>query len=69
MCLVLVSDNVLGNLSTIVKIVVLPIASGLGLDAVTSDALVGVAGSIVGLILALVDARYPNTFMDKSVEE
>lgn len=65
----MVSDNVLGNLSTVVKIVVLPIASGLGLDAVTSDALVGVAGSIIGLILALIDARYPNTFMDKSVEE
>lgn len=65
----MVSDNVLGNLSTVVKIVVLPIASGLGLDAVTSDALVGVAGSIIGLVLALVDARYPNTFMDKSVEE
>lgn len=65
----MVSDAVLGNLSSVVKIVVLPIASGLGLDAVTSDALVGVAGSIIGLVLALVDARYPNTFMDKSVEE
>lgn len=65
----MVSDAVLGNLSTIVKIVVLPIASGLGLDAVSSDALVGVAGSIVGLILALVDARYPNTFLDKSGKE
>ena len=63
-------DNTIGNISTIIKIVSMTIAgwiittiaaSGyhLGVDAET---LAAVIGAIIGLTLAYIDAKYPNTF-------
>jgi len=62
-------DNKIGNLSTIIKIVSMTIAGwiistlaaqgyNLGVDAVT---LASVIGAFIGLALAYIDAKYPNT--------
>jgi hypothetical protein len=63
-------DNTIGNLSTIIKIISMTTAGwiittiaatgyNLGIDAQT---LASVIGAIIGLILAYIDAKYPNTF-------
>jgi uncharacterized membrane protein YeaQ/YmgE (transglycosylase-associated protein family) len=62
-------DNKIGNISTIIKIISMTIAGwiistlaaqgyNLGVDAVT---LASVIGAIIGLALAYIDAKYPNT--------
>ena len=63
-------DNAIGNLSTIIKIISMTLAGwiisaiasqgyNLGVDATT---LASVIGAVIGLILAYIDAKYPNTF-------
>lgn len=63
-------DNTIGNISTIVKIVSMTIAGwiisalaaqgyNLGVDAAT---LASVIGAFIGLIIAYIDAKYPNSF-------
>ena len=63
-------DNTIGNISTIIKLLSMTIAGwiiatlaahgyNLGVDAAT---LASVIGAIIGLILAYIDARFPNTF-------
>ena len=64
------SDNLIGNTSTIIKFLALTIAGwiistlaaqgyNLGIDATT---LASVIGAVIGLILAYIDAKYPNSF-------
>ena len=63
-------DNAIGNLSTIIKIISMTLAGwiisaiasqgyNLGVDATT---LASVIGAVIGLMLAYIDAKYPNTF-------
>ena len=63
-------DNKIGNISTIVKFLALTMAGWiistlaaqgyeLGIDATT---LASVIGAIIGLCLAYIDAKYPNSF-------
>ena len=63
-------DNKIGNISTIVKMVSMTIAGWIisalaaqgynfGVDAAT---LASVIGAFIGLILAYIDAKYPNSF-------
>ena len=62
--------NYIGNISTIIKILSMTIAGwiittlatkgyNLGVDAAT---LASVIGAFIGLILAYIDAKYPNSF-------
>ena len=64
------SDNTIGNLSTIIKFLALTIAGwilstlaakgyNLGIDATT---LASVIGGFIGLVFAYIDAKYPNSF-------
>ena len=50
-----------GDISTIIKFIVMTIAPAVGLDEVTGDALVSVLVAVVGFLLAWVDASHPNT--------
>ena len=63
-------DNTIGNLSTIIKILSMTISGwiittiatqgyNLGVD---TETLASVIGALIGLILAYIDAKYPNTF-------
>lgn len=63
-------DNAIGNISTLIKIISMTLAGwiisaiasqgyNLGVDATT---LASVIGAIIGLMLAYIDAKYPNTF-------
>ena len=63
-------DNAIGNLSTIIKIISMTLAGwiisaiasqgyNLGVDATT---LASVIVAVIGLALAYIDAKYPNTF-------
>ena len=64
------SDNTIGNLSTIIKFLALTISGwilstlaaqgyNLGIDATT---LASVIGAFIGLAFAYIDAKYPNSF-------
>lgn len=55
-------DNLKGNITTIIKFVVMTIAPALGIDATTGDALVSVIVALIGFILAYFDAEHPNNF-------
>ena len=59
------SEAFKGNLTTVIKFVVMTVATGLGVDMATSDALVSVLVAVVFFILAYFDAKYPNTFLDE----
>lgn len=65
------SFDFVGDLSTVVKFVVMTVAPALGVDEVTGDALVSVVVAVVGFLLAYVDARYPNSlrFLGNGVED
>ena len=63
-------DNKIGNISTIIKMVSMTTAGWIitalaaagynfGVDAAT---LASVIGAIIGLLLAYIDAKYPNSF-------
>ena len=63
-------DNKIGNISTIIKFLSMTISGwiistllangyNLGIDATT---LASVIGAFIGLIIAYIDAKYPNTF-------
>lgn len=53
--------NYTGDISTIIKFIVMTIAPAVGIDEVTGDALVSVLVAVVGFILAWFDAAHPNT--------
>lgn len=55
-------DNLKGNITTIIKFVVMTAAPALGIDATTGDALVSVIVAIIGFILAYFDAENPNNY-------
>lgn len=54
-------DNVYGNLSTVLKFIVLIVAPYVAVYGIDQSTLYGVLSALLGLILAIVDARYPNT--------
>ena len=60
--------NHTGNISTIVKMVLLTVLPYIVADAQTQDQLISIILAIVGLIIAYVDAKYPNTlsFLDNA---
>ena len=58
--------NHTGNISTIVKMVLLTVLPYIVADAQTQDQIVSIILAIVGLLIAYIDAKYPNTlsFLD-----
>lgn len=57
-------NELLGNLTTIIKFVVMTIAPYLALTADMQNQLIAVIVSTIGFIFACFDAKYPNTIID-----
>ena len=59
-------SNHTGNISTIVKMILLTVLPYIIADTQTQDQVISIILAIVGLIIAYVDAKYPNTlaFLD-----
>jgi len=64
-------SNHTGNISTIVKMILLTVLPYIIADTQTQDQVVSIILAIVGLIIAYVDAKYPNTlsFLDNEAVE
>ena len=66
-------SNHTGNISTIVKMILLTVLPYIIADTQTQDQVTSIILAIVGLIIAYIDAKYPNTlaFLDNtpSLEE
>lgn len=66
-------SNHTGNISTIVKMILLTVLPYIIADTQTQDQVISIILAIVGLIIAYVDAKYPNTLSfldnDESLEE
>ena len=66
-------SNHTGNISTIVKMILLTVLPYIIADSQTQDQVISIILAIVGLIIAYVDAKYPNTlaFLDNeaTIEE
>lgn len=64
-------SNHTGNISTIVKMILLTVLPYIIADTQTQDQVVSIILAIVGLIIAYVDAKYPNTlsFLDNAEVE
>ena len=61
-------SNHTGNISTIVKMVLLTVLPYIIADTQTQDQVTSIILAIVGLIIAYIDAKYPNTlsFLDNA---
>ena len=61
-------SNHTGNISTIVKMILLTVLPYIIADTQTQDQVISIILAIVGLIIAYVDAKYPNTlaFLDNA---
>ena len=61
-------SNHTGNISTIVKMVLLTVLPYIIADSQTQDQVISIILAIVGLIIAYIDAKYPNTlsFLDNA---
>ena len=61
-------SNHTGNISTIVKMILLTVLPYIIADTQTQDQVISIILAIVGLIIAYIDAKYPNTlsFLDNS---
>ena len=59
-------SNHTGNISTIVKMILLTVLPYIIADSQTQDQVISIILAIVGLLIAYVDAKYPNTlsFLD-----
>jgi len=61
-------SNHTGNISTIVKMILLTVLPYIIADSQTQDQVISIILAIVGLIIAYIDAKYPNTlsFLDNA---
>lgn len=64
----MVNENLKGNVTTIVKFVVMTIASYFSVDAATQDKLISLVVAAIFLIFAYFDAKYPNTFIENKAD-
>lgn len=62
-------EDLIGNLTTIIKFIVMTIVPALGIDAAYQEPLTGAVVGVVGFILAFLDARYNNTFISQGEQE
>ena len=61
-------SNHTGNISTIVKMILLTVLPYIIADTQTQNQVISIILAIVGLIIAYIDAKYPNTlaFLDNA---
>lgn len=60
------NNELLGNITTIIKFVVMTIAPYLALTADMQNQLIAVLVAIIGFVLAYLDAKHPNTIIDNT---
>ena len=58
------NNELLGNITTIIKFIVMTIAPYLALTADMQNQLIALTVAIIGFILAYFDAKHPNTIID-----
>lgn len=62
------NNELLGNITTIIKFVVMTLAPYLALTADMQNQLIAILVAIIGFVLAYLDAKHPNTILDNNVE-
>lgn len=62
------NNELLGNITTIIKFIVMTIAPYLALTADMQNQLIAVIVATVGFIFACFDAKYPNTIIDTTTK-
>ena len=60
------TNELLGNITTIIKFIVMTIAPYLALTADMQNQLIAVLVAIIGFVLAYLDAKHPNTIIDNT---
>ena len=60
------NNELLGNITTIIKFIVMTIAPYIALTADMQNQLIAVLVAIIGFILAYFDAKHPNTILDNT---
>lgn len=60
-------NELFGNLTTIIKFVVMTIAPYLALTADMQNQLIAILVAVIGFILAYFDAKHPNTILDNTI--
>lgn len=60
------TDDFIGNLSTIIKIIICIIAPSLAIYLGTDEnTTITLLTAVAGLLFSLIDAKYPNTLLNK----
>lgn len=64
-------ENIKGNLSTVIKFIVMTVAPTVAANEALTNNVVSLAVAVIGFVLAYWDARYPNTIVEDpdSVED
>ena len=60
------NNELLGNITTIIKFIVMTIAPYLALTADMQNQLIAILVAIIGFVLAYLDAKHPNTILDNT---
>lgn len=60
------NNELLGNITTIIKFIVMTIAPYLALTADMQNQLIAILVAIIGFVLAYFDAKHPNTIIDNT---
>ena len=59
-------NELLGNITTIIKFIVMTTAPYLALTADMQNQLIAILVAIIGFVLAYLDAKHPNTILDNT---
>ena len=59
-------NELLGNITTIIKFIVMTISPYLALTADMQNQLIAILVAIIGFVLAYLDAKHPNTILDNT---
>lgn len=59
-------NELFGNITTIIKFVVMTIAPYLALTADMQNQLIAILVAVIGFVLAYFDAKHPNTILDNT---
>ena len=59
-------NELLGNITTIIKFIVMTIAPYLALPTDMQNQLIAILVAIIGFVLAYLDAKHPNTILDNT---
>ena len=60
------NNELFGNLTTVIKFVVMTIAPYLALTSDMQNRLIAALVAIIGFVLAYLDAKHPNTILDNT---